>query len=76
MKPAARNLNDWSLVGLAKTYSSKLTATSEVMLLGKKLGLNPQQLADIINVSTGRCWASEVSPLTATAPGVDNMPGE
>ena len=30
------------------------------MLLGKRLGLQPQQLAEIINSSTGRCWASEV----------------
>jgi 3-hydroxyisobutyrate dehydrogenase len=31
------------------------------MLLGKRLGVDPQVLADIINNSTGRCWSSEVS---------------
>lgn len=31
------------------------------MLLGKRLGVDPQVLADIINSSTGRCWSSEVS---------------
>ncbi|KAK5304296.1 hypothetical protein LTR99_004752 [Exophiala xenobiotica] len=36
-------------------------ANNEVMLLGKRLGLQPQQLAEIINSSTGRCWASEVN---------------
>lgn len=34
---------------------------SEAMLLGKRLGVDPQVLADIINSSTGRCWSSEVS---------------
>lgn len=33
------------------------------MLLGKRLGVEPQVLADIINNSTGRCWSSEVSVL-------------
>lgn len=33
---------------------------SEAMLLGKRLGVDPQVLADIINSSTGRCWSSEV----------------
>lgn len=36
---------------------------SEAMLLGKRLGVDPQVLADIINSSTGRCWSSEVSPV-------------
>lgn len=49
---------------------------SEVMLLGKRLGLDPQQLAEIINISTGRCWASEVSSLTVIAHGIDHGAGE
>ncbi|KAK5281509.1 hypothetical protein LTR40_004758 [Exophiala xenobiotica] len=38
-----------------------MAGVAEVMLLGKRLGLQPQQLAEIINSSTGRCWASEVN---------------
>ncbi|KAH7024349.1 3-hydroxyisobutyrate dehydrogenase [Microdochium trichocladiopsis] len=34
---------------------------SEAMLLGKRLGVDPQVLADIINTSTGRCWSSEIN---------------
>ncbi|CAI0647565.1 unnamed protein product [Colletotrichum noveboracense] len=34
---------------------------SEAMLLGKRLGVDPQVLADIINNSTGRCWSSEIN---------------
>ncbi|KAJ4016170.1 hypothetical protein NW752_003291 [Fusarium irregulare] len=36
-------------------------ANNEAMLLGKRLGVDPQVLADIINNSTGRCWSSEVN---------------
>lgn len=39
---------------------------SEAMLLGKRLGVDPQVLADIINSSTGRCWSSEVSFTSST----------
>jgi 3-hydroxyisobutyrate dehydrogenase-like beta-hydroxyacid dehydrogenase len=30
------------------------------MLLGERLGLESQLLADIANTSTGHCWSSEV----------------
>lgn len=33
----------------------------EAMLLGERLGLEPRVLAEVINNSTGRCWASEVN---------------
>lgn len=36
-------------------------ATAEAMNLGVKLGLDPVVLANLINVSTGRCWPSEVN---------------
>ncbi|KAI0017617.1 putative 3-hydroxyisobutyrate dehydrogenase G6G8.5 [Xylariomycetidae sp. FL0641] len=36
-------------------------ATAEAMNLGVKWGLEPKTLANIINVSTGRCWPSEVN---------------
>ncbi|KAI0413762.1 NAD binding domain of 6-phosphogluconate dehydrogenase-domain-containing protein [Xylaria grammica] len=36
-------------------------ATAEAMNLGIRWGLEPKTLANIINVSTGRCWPSEVN---------------
>lgn len=36
-------------------------ATAEAMGLGMAWGLDPRVLADVINASTGRCWASEVN---------------
>ena len=44
-----------------------MLATAEAMLLGTRLGLSPQLLADIINTSTGRCWASEINNPTPGA---------
>jgi len=36
-------------------------ATAEAMNLGIKWGLDPQVLGNLINVSTGKCWPSEVN---------------
>ncbi|KAI1804176.1 putative 3-hydroxyisobutyrate dehydrogenase G6G8.5 [Daldinia bambusicola] len=36
-------------------------ATAEAMNLGIRWGLDPKTLANVINVSTGRCWPSEVN---------------
>lgn len=36
-------------------------ATAEAMNLGVRCGLDPKVLAGVINVSTGRCWPSEVN---------------
>ncbi|KAL7275658.1 hypothetical protein RUND412_001391 [Rhizina undulata] len=36
-------------------------ATSEAMNLGMKLGLDKNVLKDLINVSTGKCWSTEVN---------------
>lgn len=36
-------------------------AVAEAMLLGQKLGLEPAVLADVVNNSTGACWASSVN---------------
>lgn len=36
-------------------------ATAEAMNLGVKWGLDPKVLAGVINVSTGKCWPSEVN---------------
>ncbi|KAK5661164.1 hypothetical protein OQA88_11055 [Cercophora sp. LCS_1] len=34
---------------------------AEAMNMGVKLGLDPKVLAGVINVSTGRCWSTEVN---------------
>ncbi|HEV2701741.1 MAG TPA: NAD(P)-dependent oxidoreductase [Steroidobacteraceae bacterium] len=36
-------------------------ATSEALLIGKRFGIDPMQLIDILNVSTGRTFHSELS---------------
>ncbi|KAI5866729.1 putative 3-hydroxyisobutyrate dehydrogenase G6G8.5 [Durotheca rogersii] len=36
-------------------------ATAEAMNLGIRRGLDPKVLASVINVSTGKCWPSEVN---------------
>ncbi|ORY65144.1 putative 3-hydroxyisobutyrate dehydrogenase G6G8.5 [Pseudomassariella vexata] len=36
-------------------------ATAEAMNLGMRWGLDPKTLANIINMSTGRCWPCEVN---------------
>ena len=36
-----------------------MCAVSEGMNLGVKLGMDPQKLANIVNVSSGRCWSSD-----------------
>jgi len=45
--------------------------TAEAMLLGQRLGVKPEVLADVINSSTGGCWASRVNnPVAAATPDV------
>lgn len=47
-------------------------ATAEAMNLGIKSGLDPKVLAGVINVSTGKCWPSEINN---PVPGViENAP--
>ncbi len=36
-------------------------ATAEAMNLGIRWGLDPKTLAGVINVSTGKCWPSEIN---------------
>lgn len=38
-----------------------MMGVSETMLLGTRLGMDPEILARILNTSTGRCWSSEVN---------------
>ncbi|KAJ5488490.1 3-hydroxyisobutyrate dehydrogenase [Penicillium diatomitis] len=48
---------------LANNYMLAINniATAEAMNLGIRWGLDPKNLADMINSSTGRCWPSEVN---------------
>ncbi|KAF2204413.1 3-hydroxyisobutyrate dehydrogenase [Delitschia confertaspora ATCC 74209] len=48
---------------LANNYLLALNniATAEAMSMGIKWGLDPKALANMINISTGKCWPSEVN---------------
>jgi len=48
---------------LANNYLLALNniATAEAMNMGIKWGLDPRALANMINISTGKCWPSEVN---------------
>ncbi|KAF2032713.1 3-hydroxyisobutyrate dehydrogenase [Setomelanomma holmii] len=48
---------------LANNYLLALNniATAEAMSMGIKWGLDPKSLAGMINISTGKCWPSEVN---------------
>lgn len=54
---------------LANNYLLAISniATAEAMNLGIKLGLEKKVLKDLINVSSGRCWSSEVNNPVDTA---------
>ncbi|XP_061395915.1 probable 3-hydroxyisobutyrate dehydrogenase, mitochondrial [Musca vetustissima] len=56
-----------------------MIGVAEAMNLAIRQGLNPQTFAEIINSSTGRCWASEVyNPVpgvTPTAPANNDYKG-
>jgi 3-hydroxyisobutyrate dehydrogenase-like beta-hydroxyacid dehydrogenase len=44
-------------------------ATCEAMHMGIAWGLDPKKLADMINVSTGKCWPSEINnPVPGVVP--------
>ncbi|KAL8719268.1 MAG: hypothetical protein Q9225_003698 [Loekoesia sp. 1 TL-2023] len=57
---------------LANNYLLAISniATAEAMNLGIRLGLDPHQLADLINGSSGQCWSSSVNnPIKGVSPG-------
>jgi len=56
--------------------ASSMTAVSESMLLGTKLGMDPKILANIINTSSGKCWSSEVyNPYPGVVPTAPSSKG-
>lgn len=57
---------------LANNYLLAVTniATAEAMNMGIKFGLDPKALGELINGSSGRCWASEINnPVPGVSPG-------
>jgi 3-hydroxyisobutyrate dehydrogenase len=59
------NTGDIGSGSVAKICNNMLLAitmvgTSETLLLGQRLGLDPKLLTEIINVSSGRSWSSEI----------------
>jgi 3-hydroxyisobutyrate dehydrogenase len=53
-----------------------MTAVSEAMNLGTKLGMDPKILAGIINTSSGRCWSSDTyNPFPGVMPEVPSSRG-
>lgn len=53
-----------------------MIGTAETMNLAIRLGLDPKVFNDIINVSTGRTWASEVNnPVPGLSPGTPPSDG-
>ncbi|OON15396.1 3-hydroxyisobutyrate dehydrogenase [Opisthorchis viverrini] len=46
-----------------------MVGVSEAMELGRRLGLRPEMLTEVINASSGRCWSSEVyNPVPGVLP--------
>jgi len=37
-----------------------MISTAEALMLGKRLGLNPKLMNDILNISSGRSWCTEI----------------
>lgn len=75
---------DYGMGQAAKLANNMMLAismigVSEAMNLAIRLGLNPKTFAEIINSSTGRCWASElynpVPGVTPTAPANKDYAG-
>ena len=57
---------------LANNYLLAISniATAEAMNLGKRWGLDPCTLGELINGSSGRCWSSEINnPVAGVSPG-------
>ena len=56
-----------------------MLGTSEAILMGERLGVDPKMITDIINVSSGRNWSSEiynpVPGIVPTAPSNRNYSG-
>jgi 3-hydroxyisobutyrate dehydrogenase len=49
----------------------EMIATGEAMALGKKMGMDSNVLAKIMNISSSRCWSSEIyNPCPGVVKGV------
>ena len=53
-----------------------MIGTSEALSLGKKLGMDPAKLSQIMNTSTARCWSSDsYNPCPGVMPNVPSSRG-
>lgn len=56
-----------------------MLGTSEAILMGERMGVDPKMISDIINVSSGRNWSNEcynpVPGIVSTAPSGRNYSG-
>jgi 3-hydroxyisobutyrate dehydrogenase len=49
----------------------QMIVTAEAYNMGEKLGMDPKELAGIVNISSGRCWSSDTyNPVPGVIPGV------
>jgi 3-hydroxyisobutyrate dehydrogenase len=55
---------------------ASMAAVSEALALGRRLGLQPETLTDVLNNSSGRCWSSErYNPVPGILPDVPSSKG-
>lgn len=53
-----------------------MIGTSEALVLGKKLGMDPAKLSQVMNTSTSRCWSSDsYNPCPGVMPNVPSSRG-
>lgn len=53
-----------------------MVGTCEAMALGVRMGMDPKQLAGVLNTSTARCWSSEMyNPVPGVVEGVPSSRG-
>lgn len=53
-----------------------MIATAETLNLAKRLGLDPKLMTDILNISSGRSWSSEIyNPVPGVMPNVPSSNG-
>jgi len=79
LKHMAGNVRSLSGVGngqVAKICNNmmlgvQMIVTAEAFNMGEKLGMDPKELAGIVNISSGRCWSSDTyNPVPGVIQGV------
>lgn len=60
----------------ALVMSASMTAVAEALALGRRMGVDPAVLSDVLNSGSGRTWAGEVySPAPGVCPGAPASQG-